>query len=415
MNYARWSLTFASLLLVLAFSVTSEADVFISGRIDMNDSMTADAPNAVPLARQLSFSNVQSVSYSNSRTSALPGSAFAPPNVNDLAPTIGMIKLSSATLGDGSGNNVDFNGASAIVAVFAFNPRIEEVNPGASPNTFTTKVDFEGAQGQIRIYDRSGLGPLNGEDPSTWVPNINNLDQGVLAVGKMAPRADEPPFYLKGAPGGDFTQLPIVAVPGDVNKVSVDLGNALGVITADFKFDILEEFTNALGNSQFAGDPYGPFFEDPSVFGIPPFVIPDELPSLLANIPEILDGPEDGVLDPNDPDFNGLPSGVFQMPDIPDLNDIFDAFMASDLMNGGTGAALPPNYFADGTGTGDDFVLPLAAQFGSNGDLVLQISGGNAIPGRQFSMTTTPEPASILAWCLVACVGACYGFGRWYR
>jgi hypothetical protein len=283
-----------------------------------------------------------------------PGGSAA---VGDTVVTVGIV---NAAGGNTAGVSTDFGAPFSVI--YALSGSITSIVGG----TITVSFDpSTGGTGVGRIYDRTGLGGINGNDASTWYSAIGTFEAQV----EIAARPDA---LEVGAPGPPTTQAHALLGPNGlagVNTSTANPGAAFGTVNNDFKFDITD---------------FGSFFADSKVdpTGTSAEGLIQISDAFMVSLPQLID-PQ-----------TLAGGGVFTTPDIDELNEISQAFLGIDFATGFGGAA------------GSDYTL----NGGLSGDGAARNQGGQATPGGQFVI---PEPVSLLVWCgILISVGSVVGRRR---
>ncbi len=339
----------ATLLAVASLGATAQADVFVSGTVQMNPNSGTTNPNGNDTVRQIT--SFGGYSYTNK----VGGDA-----TSGGVRVVGVINnLGSILNGLGSG---DANTQSNITAVFALNGQFAgDLNTGNLGANFDPSV---GGSGQIRFYNNdTGIISV---DPSTWVTNILNLDEGLIGVFDLIAR---PTDFENGEQG-----FPVVS---DVISLTEALVNTARAVQ---------------GTTGPEGDATA-LFQLNTSFDL-------DLNSSLAPLFEYLGiSPDGGVEDPArgallvDLDELGSPDGALAGPYLDLFDDIFNTLLPSvggGFLGGDTYDPTKP------------FVT---------GDTSQSISGGDAYPGSMVS-AEVPEPASLIVWSVMAAGGAGLGMIR---
>ena len=274
-------------------------------------------------------------------------------------------------------------GPFGFVAVYAFQGRLDTLGPNIQSNTFepTDGVVPDGSLpgqapgGVLRVYDRisAGMDPnsFDPRDTTTWVPDINNLDTGLVAELVITPRAEGPPFppYLPGAPLSETT-IPIVTNSDAVNSFEVDLTDAFLGVEGDIKLEFTDRFDitkDGLEASDSVGNPS--LFKNLEVTpSIPGYKVVSH--DLLANLDQEYQATNFPTLDPG------------ALADAGILYDgLLDVIVAGDHMFSGDG--LPA-----GDGVGSDFDnMTFSNNLAVNGDTAALNLGAVSIPGGQAVLT----------------------------
>ncbi len=381
----KFDLLYLVAVIFTGLSSISVADVFVSGRIDAN--VTAPVGTiTLPGAREIRLADGGVPNFVNAISGAFP-------QVGDELRTIGIVPIPG---GNVSGINSDFDGSQRFVGVFAgrgtftaadsitgnvtgsYDPAPDPVQNPNGTNSLT-----------FQIFDRTGLLGVDGNNPfgaagdQVNPPGPNQgVNDWVTAIGAPVAVLDlvtRPEDARTGAPGPPATQQHgLFNALQNINTFATTLDAAAILdLEEDFKFEITD-FGTFLANLDVQLD-----LTDPVQAGLDP--TPTDA-STLASLRLATDP-------------SASAGGVFQTPDVADLNTIFNALVGIDFADQ-SGAGAP----------GEDYVLLDGALYASNGDNANRVDGGFATPGAQFQQTTTtPEPGAMLIWTMVAGIGAAFG------
>ncbi len=326
----RKSLGLLLAILCLSWATPTNADTFFSGRVDLDAALGGDA--TVGIKR---FQGFGGHSYTN------------------LDPATGVVNAVGFAQGS---NSIAGPGPAGDPA--SPNLRLNFVFGISGTATGPFAADFDpatgGAVGQLRVYDFGANSGATAGIPSTWVPDINNLDTGLIAVFDITTRPDD---VQKGPPGGITTDDLLGVIADDINRAAVTSGDigANGQASLKFLYD--------------ENNPLSTFFD----FTPAGYLVEPDSQDLLVNINEVTENSTFINV------FNPVPQNLT------DLSTIFTA-----LTGGAAGQFVPPTDLA-----GFDASNPALT-----GDTSQFIEGGFAVPGSQQQQQVVPEPASILMWAL---------------
>lgn len=323
MNRPRFGLGLSiAVALVLTATSVTRADIFFSGRVDVDPTLGGNVVTAVK-----EFSGFSGHSYTN--LDPATGAVTA----------LGFAQFSTSRAGLLTG--VPASPSQRLVAVFALQGQFTG-NVGLNQ----LAADFNAGLGQMRVYDFGSAPVIDPSNPATWVPNIGNLSQGVVATFNLTNRPDA---IFKGPPGGTATSDVLGFQASQVNTASTTSGDIglQGDATIKFLYEsgTLLDFT-----------PAG-------------YLVNPASPDLLVDIDELLELSVAQAFESN-------------AANLANLQTIFSGFLGVNYVK-----------------PGDTFNPTL---LGTTGDTSQTINGGLGVPGSQVA--GIPEPATILGFTLL-CAG----------
>ncbi len=296
------------------FSTPAHAESqFYSGRVDVNPALGGTITVGVK-----EFSGFSGFNYSNLD------------QATNTVTVLGFAQFSTSRAGLLQGTPA--NPSQRLVAVYALQGQFT-----GNLITGNLSADFNNGLVAMRVYD-FGLSPvINPLDPGTWVPNIGNLNQGVVATFGLGKRPDA---LLQGPPGGIFTDPMATFDPAKVNTARTTLNEIARSATADVKFHYL------------GGGDGGTMLD----YTPPGYILNQEEPTLLVSLTQRLAATESAA-------WNALGN-------LPDTLIVYNGLLGTSVVKPG------------------DVLTP--STFGANGDVILATNGGTAIPGSQV-----PEPTAL--------------------
>jgi hypothetical protein len=351
-----------SILVILVFSAApAVADFYTdTARFNAQSTVPADGPplnkvsiGALSDAGRLFQNSLGPINVSGTRTNAVGAAIIDTAKVGGAAAGVNQSGLISA-------------GSQQMVAIFG----VQGVQTVPTGGAGLPRVDFTAGRLQVVEIDQ---GTFAQNDVTSWGFQNDLNNPAVLAVYSLKPKEAVLPGTLI-SPTVDSEPRSLSA--GETN---VAAGNI--AIGADIQNVLL-------------------FEEDPQTQPVPPgshdllntdstlgglltalgFELVNE--AVFADVDEEITGLDNSVLD-------GTEEGILNQIGQFGFGDVFATF---------------------GTGDDADFTVDLA-NISEIGDFITDL-GGNFIPGLQATRITEPEPASVLAWCVIGLVGAGFAWTR---